>query len=45
MVRLSFTNAPLIGAGDWVGLKNYARLFSDRIFTGRDLEHRLLRAF
>ena len=32
MVRLSFTDAPLIGAGNWVGLDNYVRLFSDRLF-------------
>ncbi len=32
MVRLSFTDAPLIGAGDWVGLDNYVRLFGDRVF-------------
>ena len=32
MVQLSFTNAPLIGAGDWVGLDNYVRLFNDRMF-------------
>ena len=32
MVRLSFTNAPLIGEGAWIGLDNYVRLFSDRIF-------------
>ena len=32
MVGLSFTNAPLIGEGEWTGLKNYARLLSDRIF-------------
>lgn len=32
MVQLSFTNAPLIGDGKWTGLKNYERLFSDRIF-------------
>ena len=32
MVELSFTNAPLIGAGDWVGFDNYVKLFSDRIF-------------
>ena len=28
----SFTNAPLIGEGDWVGLDNYVRLIGDRIF-------------
>lgn len=32
MVKLSFTNAPLIGAGDWVGIDNYVKLFSDRLF-------------
>ena len=32
MVRLSFTNAPLIGEGAWIGLDNYVRLISDRIF-------------
>ncbi|MXN16794.1 ABC transporter permease subunit [Pseudooceanicola sp. GBMRC 2024] len=32
VIRLSFTNAPLIGAGDWVGWDNYIRLFSDRLF-------------
>ena len=32
MIRLSFTSAPLIGAGDWVGLKNYVRLLHDRIY-------------
>ncbi len=32
MVILSFTNAPLIGAGDWVGIANYKKLFGDRIF-------------
>ena len=44
MVMLSFTNAPLIGAGDWVGFDNYVKLFSDRVFKTRDLEHQLLRA-
>jgi len=34
MVELSFTNAPLIGPGDWVGIDNYIRLFGDRIFLG-----------
>ena len=32
MVMLSFTNAPLIGAGDWISFDNYAKLFSDRVF-------------
>jgi multiple sugar transport system permease protein len=32
MVNLSFTNAPLIGPGEWVGIDNYIKLFSDRIF-------------
>ena len=33
MVQLSLTNAPLIGAGRWVGLANYERLWSDRLFA------------
>jgi multiple sugar transport system permease protein len=32
MVVLSFTNAPLIGEGKWVGLKNYSRMFADPVF-------------
>ncbi|MBM3606090.1 MAG: sugar ABC transporter permease [Alphaproteobacteria bacterium] len=32
VVMLSFTNAPLIGEGEWVGLDNYVRLLSDRLF-------------
>jgi multiple sugar transport system permease protein len=32
MVYLSFTDAPLIGPGEWVGLKNYLKLFTDRLF-------------
>ncbi|RWK04872.1 sugar ABC transporter permease [Mesorhizobium sp.] len=32
MLELSFTNAPLIGEGDWVYFKNYVRLFGDRLF-------------
>jgi multiple sugar transport system permease protein len=32
MVYLTFTNAPLIGDGEWTGLKNYERLFGDRTF-------------
>jgi multiple sugar transport system permease protein len=31
-VMLSFTNAPLIGAGEWVGLDNYAKLLTDSLF-------------
>ena len=33
MVMLSFTNAPLIGEGTWVGLKNYYRMFADPVFS------------
>ncbi|MEO8240893.1 MAG: sugar ABC transporter permease [bacterium] len=32
MVRLSFTNSPLIGAGKFVGFKNYIRMFADPTF-------------
>jgi len=33
LVYLSFTNAPLIGGnGEWVGLDNFKRVFSDRLF-------------
>ncbi len=32
MFALSFTDAPLIGAGAWVGLKNFWRLECDRLF-------------
>ncbi len=32
MVELAFTNAPLIGPGKWVGLDNFWRLYSDRLF-------------
>jgi multiple sugar transport system permease protein len=32
MFELSFTDAPLIGDGAWVGFKNYLRLWSDRLF-------------
>jgi len=33
MAQLSLTNAPLIGPGKWVGLDNYLRLASDRLFS------------
>jgi multiple sugar transport system permease protein len=33
MVELSFTDAPLIGEGHWVGWRNYQRLLSDGLFT------------
>ncbi|QYZ69455.1 carbohydrate ABC transporter permease [Neotabrizicola shimadae] len=32
MVRLSFTDAPLIGEGKYVGFKNYVRMFKDPVF-------------
>lgn len=32
VVQLSFTDAPLVGEGNWVGLDNYRRLFADRLF-------------
>ncbi len=32
MVRLSFTNAPLIGPGEFVGWDNYTRMFGERVF-------------
>lgn len=32
MFMLAFTNAPLIGSGDWVGFKNFDRLWHDRLF-------------
>jgi multiple sugar transport system permease protein len=32
MFELGFTDAPLIGPGVWVGLKNFWRLQSDRLF-------------
>ena len=38
LMQLSFTNAPLIGAGKWVGLANYVRLGADRLFH-QALEH------
>lgn len=32
MLQISFTNAPLIGTGTFVGLHNYRRLFNDFLF-------------
>jgi multiple sugar transport system permease protein len=32
LFELSFTNAPLIGEGAWVGFRNFWRLQSDRLF-------------
>ena len=32
MVRLSFTDAPLIGEGQWVGWANYTKMWGDRVF-------------
>ena len=32
MVQLSFTNAPLVGSGDWLGTANFEKLFRDRVF-------------
>ena len=32
MFRISFTDAPLIGHGDWVGITNYAKLRIDPRF-------------
>jgi multiple sugar transport system permease protein len=33
MILLSLQKAPLIGAGTWVGIDNYVRLFKDRLFS------------
>ncbi len=32
MIILTFQKAPLIGPGEWVGFKNYTRLFGDKLF-------------
>jgi multiple sugar transport system permease protein len=32
MIELSFTDAPLIGAGKWIGWRNYERLLGDHLF-------------
>lgn len=33
MVHLSFTDAPLVGKGNWIGLENYRQLLSDKLFA------------
>jgi multiple sugar transport system permease protein len=33
MVQVSFTNAPLIGDGKFVGFDNFVRLWKDRLFS------------
>lgn len=33
MIIMTFTDDPLIGAGKWVGFQNYARLWSDFLFS------------
>lgn len=32
MVMMTFTNAPLIGAGEFIGFKNYERMWNDPVF-------------
>ena len=32
VVQMSFTDAPLLGGGQWVGLANYEKLLSDKLF-------------
>ena len=32
MIALSFTDAPLIGPGKWIGWRNYERLLGDKLF-------------
>lgn len=32
VLQLSFTDSPLIGDGNWVGVDNYVRLLGDRLF-------------
>ena len=34
MLQLSFTAAPLIGSGKWIGLENYQRLITDKVYLG-----------
>lgn len=33
MVIISFTDAPLIGEGEWVGFKNYIKILKGRLFS------------
>lgn len=33
MVSLSFTKAPLIGSGDWVGIDNYIKILTHKLFS------------
>ena len=33
MAQLGFTDAPLIGPGQWVGFRNFVRLSTDRLFS------------
>jgi multiple sugar transport system permease protein len=32
VVQMSFTDAPLLGGGEWIGLENYHRLLNDKLF-------------
>ena len=32
VIRLSFTDSPLIGGGQWIGLDNFRQLLTDRLF-------------
>jgi multiple sugar transport system permease protein len=32
MIVMTFTKDPLIGSGDWVGFRNYIKLFNDKLF-------------
>ena len=33
MLLMSFTDAPLIGPGEWVGFKNYVRILTHKLFS------------
>ncbi len=43
MFGISFTDAPLIGDGDWVGVENYDETAEGSALSHRGLEHRLFR--